>query len=63
MQLTPLEELKRRVQVLQFRLRQEDLDGALLTEKMIFIILPALCSRAFYLYQWIKSRYSWLSGI
>ncbi len=34
MQLTPLEELKRRVQVLQFRLRQEDLDGALLTEKM-----------------------------
>jgi Xaa-Pro aminopeptidase len=34
LQLTPLEELKRRVQVLQFRLRQEDLDGALLTEKM-----------------------------
>ncbi len=34
MQLTPLEELRRRIQNLQFRLQQESLDGALLTENM-----------------------------
>jgi Xaa-Pro aminopeptidase len=34
LQLTPLEELRRRIQNLQFRLQQESLDGALLTENM-----------------------------